>query len=143
MGEVLVRVIDAYIYCFNENKLNFLTLKRSKTKIYEHLWQGVAGKIEKGETASQTAIRELKEELSINAIVEQKVMQYVHKYKNTLYDISFFEINSFNGEVKMNVHDEIKWVDIFSLKDFVFISGDLLFIDKLLNNPSILNGLNK
>ena len=62
MGEVIVRVIDAYIYHYNEDKLRFLILKRSKKKIYEYLWQGVAGKIEKGENASQTAIRELKEE---------------------------------------------------------------------------------
>ena len=65
MGEVLVRVIDAYIYHYSKDKLSFLILKRSKTKIYEHLWQGVAGKIEKGETASQTAIRELKEETGL------------------------------------------------------------------------------
>ena len=65
MGEVLVRVIDAYVYCYNEDKLRFLIMKRSKTKIYEHLWQGVAGKIEKDETAWQAAIRELKEETSL------------------------------------------------------------------------------
>ena len=116
---------------------------RSKKDQGGGLWEFPGGKIELEESDVNAIIRELKEELGINAIVEQKVMQYVHKYKNTLYDISFFEINSFNGEVKMNVHDEIKWVDIYSLKDFVFISGDLLFIDKLLNNPSILNGLNK
>ena len=116
---------------------------RSKKDQGGGLWEFPGGKIELEESDINAIIRELKEELGINAIVEQKVMQYVHKYKNTLYDISFFEINSFNGEVKMNVHDEIKWVDIYSLKDFVFISGDLLFIDKLLNNPSILNGLNK
>ena len=116
---------------------------RSKKDQGGGLWEFPGGKIELEESDVNAIIRELKEELGINAIVEQKVMQYVHKYKNTLYDISFFEINSFNGEVKMNVHDEIKWVDIYSLKDFVFISGDLLFIGKLLNNSSILNGLNK
>ena len=47
MGEVLVRVIDAYVYCYNENKLRFLIMKRSKTKIYEHLWQGVAERSKK------------------------------------------------------------------------------------------------
>ena len=116
---------------------------RSKKDQGGGLWEFPGGKIELEESDVNAIIRELKEELGINAIVEQKVMQYVHKYKNTLYDISFFEINSFNGEVKMNVHDEIKWVDLSNLKDYVFISGDLLFIDKLLNNPSILNGLNK
>ena len=116
---------------------------RSKKDQGGGLWEFPGGKIELEESDINAIIRELKEELGINAIVEQKVMQYVHKYKNTLYDISFFEINSFNGEVKMNVHDEIKWIDLSNLKDYVFISGDLLFIDKLLNNPSILNGLNK
>ena len=48
MEKILVRVIDAYIYNYKEDELKFLILKRSKTKIYEHLWQGVAGKIEKG-----------------------------------------------------------------------------------------------
>jgi dATP pyrophosphohydrolase len=37
-------------------------MKRNTGKQYEHLWQGVAGKIEKGETAWQAIIRELKEE---------------------------------------------------------------------------------
>ena len=49
MTKVLVRVIDAYVYFYENKKLRFLMLKRSKTKIYENLWQGVAGKIEKNE----------------------------------------------------------------------------------------------
>ena len=65
MAEILVRVIDAYVYNYKKNELKFLILKRSKTKIYEHLWQGVAGKIEKGETAWQASIRELKEETGL------------------------------------------------------------------------------
>ena len=84
MGEVLVRVIDAYIYCYNKDKLSFLILKRSKTKIYEHLWQGVAGKIEKGETASQTAIRELKEE---TGLVPYRM--FVADHVSTFYESNF------------------------------------------------------
>ena len=116
---------------------------RSKKDQGGGLWEFPGGKIELEESDINAVIRELKEELGIDVSVEQKVMQYIHKYKNTLYDISFFEINSFKGEVKMNVHDEIKWVDLSTLKNYVFISGDLLFIDKLSDNPSILNCLNK
>ena len=68
MTEVLVRVIDAYVYYYESNKLSFLLLKRSRTKIYEYLWQGVAGKIEKNELAWQAALRELKEETGINEV---------------------------------------------------------------------------
>ena len=88
MGEVLVRVIDAYIYHYSKDKLSFLILKRSRTKIYEHLWQGVAGKIEKGETASQTAIRELKEE---TGLVPYRM--FVADHVSTFYESNFDQIN--------------------------------------------------
>ena len=116
---------------------------RSKKDQGGGLWEFPGGMIELEESELSALIRELKEELGINVSVQQKVMQYIHRFKNTLYDISFFEINSFEGEVKMNVHDAIRWVDLGSLKDYLFISGDLLFIDKLIDDPYILNSFKK
>ena len=66
MPEIKVRVVDCYVYHQMDGAIQFLILKRNKDKLYEHLWQGVAGKIEKGEKAWQTAIRELKEETALN-----------------------------------------------------------------------------
>ena len=66
MAKMKIRVIDAYIYKKNNAGIDFLILKRAHTKIYEHLWQGVAGKIESGEEAWEAAIRELKEETSVS-----------------------------------------------------------------------------
>ena len=116
---------------------------RSKNDQGGGLWEFPGGKIELEESGKDAVIRELKEELGINASVKQKVMQYVHRHQNILYDISFFEINSFIGEVKMNVHDDIRWVGLSSLKDYLFISGDLLFIDKVIEDPFILNSYKK
>ena len=62
MTKITTRVVDCYVYNLIDSEPSFLILKRNKNKIYEHLWQGVAGKIEQGEAAWQTAIRELKEE---------------------------------------------------------------------------------
>ena len=124
-----------------ENKI--LIGLRSKRDQGGGLWEFPGGKIELEESDKNAVIRELKEELGINAYVKQKVMQYVHRHKNILYDISFFEINSFIGEVKMNVHDDIRWVGLSSLKDYLFISGDLLFIDKVIEDPFILNSFKK
>ena len=53
MPELSVRVIDAYVYCNTEEGLRFLLLKRASSKIYEHLWQGVAGKIENPGTRNE------------------------------------------------------------------------------------------
>ena len=68
MPKVVVRVIDAYVFNRKNKEIRFLLLKRAKTKIYEHLWQGVAGKIEAGETSWEAAIRELKEETGFEPV---------------------------------------------------------------------------
>ena len=65
MPNIEVRVIDAYVYRTTSAGLLFLVLKRAKTKMYEHIWQGVAGKIEDGETSWEAATRELKEETGL------------------------------------------------------------------------------
>ena len=66
MANIKVRVVDCYVYQQTDKGLKFLILKRNEKKLYEHLWQGVAGKIEKDEQAWQTAIRELKEETGLD-----------------------------------------------------------------------------
>lgn len=68
-------------------------------------------------------------------------MQYLHRFKNLIYDISFFEVISFKGSIKKIVHDELEWVDLDSIKNYNFISGDLLIIDRLINEPSLVKGL--
>ena len=52
---ITVRVVDAYVFRQIFVGYKFLLLKRADTKMYEHLWQGVAGKIENGESAWQAA----------------------------------------------------------------------------------------
>ena len=68
MTKILVRVIDAYVFRQTDEGLKFLLLKRAKTKMYEHLWQGVAGKMEGDEKAWEAAIRELMEESGFKPI---------------------------------------------------------------------------
>ena len=83
----------------------------------------------------------LNEELDIVVHKPKKVMQYLHRFKNLIYDIHFFEVISFKGSVKNKVHDELKWTDLASINNYNFISGDLLIIEGLINNPSLIKGL--
>ena len=105
------------------------------------MWEFPGGKIELNESSENAIKREMREELDIEVIVNQKIMKYSHRFKNTIYEISFFEINKFFGSIKKNVHDDLRWVELASLKKYRFISGDLLFIDRILANPTLLNGL--
>ena len=105
------------------------------------LWEFPGGKIEIDESSEEAVIRELNEELDIVVHKPKKVMQYLHRFKNLIYDISFFEVISFKGSIKNKVHDELKWTDLASINNYNFISGDLLIIEGLINNPSLIKGL--
>ena len=105
------------------------------------LWEFPGGKIEIDESSEEAVIRELNEELDIVVHKPKKVMQYSHRFKNLIYDISFFEVISFKGSIKKIVHDELKWVDLASINDYNFISGDLLIIEGLINKSSLVKGL--
>ena len=105
------------------------------------LWEFPGGKIENNESSEEAVIRELREELDIVVHKPKKVMQYLHRFKNLIYDISFFEVASFKGSIKNIVHDELKWTDLASINNYNFISGDLLIIEGLINNPSLIKGL--
>ena len=105
------------------------------------MWEFPGGKIELNESSEIAIKRELREELDIEATVNQKIMKYSHRFKNTIYEISFFEINKFTGSIKKNVHDDLRWIELASLKKYRYISGDLLLIDRILANPTLLNGL--
>ena len=105
------------------------------------LWEFPGGKIEIDESSENAVIRELSEELDIIVRKQKKIMQYLHRFKNLIYDISFFEVISFKGSIKNKVHDELKWTDLASINNYNFISGDLLIIERLINKPSLVKGL--
>ena len=92
MAKMETRVIDAYVYRKTPKGIKYLILKRAKTKIYEHLWQGVAGKIEKGEEAWEAAIRELKEETNLTPVtmfIADHVSQFYEPPKTNTIKIYF------------------------------------------------------
>ena len=105
------------------------------------LWEFPGGKIEIDESSEDAVIRELNEELDIVVNKPKKIMQYLHRFNILIYDISFFEVVSFKGSIKKIVHDELKWVDLGSINNYNFISGDLLIIEGLMNKPSLVKGL--
>ena len=114
MTKVLVRVVDVYVYYYENKNLKFLILKRSKKKIYENLWQGVAGKIEENEFAWQTAIRELKEETGLNPFkmfVVDYVSKFYEKHGDRINIVPVFGIEVKNKNVVLSdEHCKYQWL---------------------------------
>ena len=127
MVDILVRIIDAYIFRQTDDRLNFLLLKRAETKIYKHLWQGVAGKIEEGETASEAAIRELKEETGFDPVrmfVADHVSKFYEVHGDRINLVPVFGIEVDREDVTISEeHCEFKWVNFETARDTLIWKG--------------------
>lgn len=127
MPKVVVRVIDAYVFNRKNKEIRFLLLKRAKTKIYEHLWQGVAGKIEAGETSWEAAIRELKEETGFEPVrifVADHVSKFYEAHGDRVNLVPVFGIEVDDEEVILSdEHCEFKWVDFNTAHQTLIWSG--------------------
>ena len=127
MPKVVVRVIDAYVFNRKNKEIRFLLLKRAKTKVYEHLWQGVAGKIEAGEAAWEAATRELKEETGFEPVrifVADHVSKFYEAHGDWVNMVPVFGIEVEDEEVILSdEHCEFKWVDFNTAHQTLIWSG--------------------
>ena len=116
MNQIKVRVVDCYVYRRTDDGILFLLKKRNLNKIYEHLWQGVAGKIEEGETSSEAAIRELKEETGlspVNMFVADHVSKFYEVHRDRINLVPVFGIEVDSEIINLSEeHISYKWVDI-------------------------------
>ena len=127
MADITIRVVDCYVFRQTDDDLSFLLLKRNKDKLYEHLWQGVAGKIEGNETASEAAIRELKEETGLEPIrmfVADHVSRFYESHQDWINLVPVFGIEVDSAEIKLSEeHVDCKWVDIYKALDTLVWRG--------------------
>jgi len=111
---ITVRVVDVYVFRKVENKICFLLLKRANNKIYEHLWQGVAGKIETGESACQAALRELEEETGLkpkHMFIADHVSKFYEQIGDRINLVPVFGIEVESEEVRLSdEHTEFRWM---------------------------------
>ena len=141
MANIVSRVIDAYVFRRTEEGFRFLILKRSETKLYEHLWQGVAGKIEEGETAPEAAIRELKEETGLDPkmmFVADHVSHFYEVHGDRINLVPVFGIEVDSDDITLShEHCEYKWVTLEDALDHLVWNGQKKGIQVV--NEMILN----
>jgi 8-oxo-dGTP diphosphatase len=95
-------------------------------------WEFPGGKVEQGETPQQGLVRELREELQIEASVGSELARYEHEYPSgSRVHLLFFAIPAFTGQVKGQVYEQIQWVEVHLLPTLDFLDGDFDFVRRL------------
>lgn len=106
--------------------------QRRKADRHSLKWEFPGGKVEPGETPQQALVRELREELHIEAQVGTELARYEHDYPSgSRVHLLFFSVNQFSGEPEAQVFEQIRWADLRELPEFDFLEGDFDFVRRL------------
>lgn len=88
-------------------------------------WEFPGGKIEQGESAEQALVRELNEELGIDAKVGPLVTRIRHNYRHGgAVDLQFFAVREFTGELENRIFAQLKWTKLEELPEYDFLPAD-------------------
>ena len=110
-----------------------LIAQRSASGRHPLKWEFPGGKLEPGESDRDALVRELREELGIEAELGAEFARYEYSYpgKSPILLI-FFEINSWTGViVNCGVFEKLIWETAHNLPKYNFLEGDLLLIELL------------
>lgn len=109
-----------------------LICQRRKGDPHELKWEFPGGKVEPGEEPRTALVRELREELAIEAEIGPEMLRYEFQYpgKKAILLI-FFPVRRFAGEPKNLVFAATKWERPERLPDYDFLDGDIDFVNRL------------
>jgi 8-oxo-dGTP diphosphatase len=106
--------------------------QRKKGDKHSLKWEFPGGKVEAGESPRQALVRELREELLIEATIGDEIARYEHDYPSgSRVHLLFFAVKEFTGEPIARVFEQIEWADLSALPEIDFLQGDIDFVRRL------------
>ena len=102
----------------------YLIVKRNKNKHLGLKWEFPGGKVQESETFKAALLREIKEELNIIIILQDKIAE--EKYKDEKIDIvlHYFLCTQEDGTIELNEHEDLAWVEKKDFDKYNFAEGD-------------------
>jgi 8-oxo-dGTP diphosphatase len=97
-------------------------------------WEFPGGKVEAGEESRDALVRELREELGIEARIGNEIERYDFSYSaGHVTRLIFFHVTEFTGEPANLDFAQIAWVERRRLPEYDFLEGDVEFVRRLAN----------
>ncbi len=115
-----------------EKEGKILVGQRKKNDRHGLKWEFPGGKVEFGESPHEALVRELREELGIDAVIGEEVIRYEYSYGGKPPILLIFKrVREYEGNPYSYEFEEIRWVEPQEMPGFDFLDGDLDFVRRL------------
>lgn len=109
-----------------------LICQRKEGRRHSLKWEFPGGKVEPGERFPEALVRELREELAIDAKPGEELGRYETRYGNgSAMRLIFFRVTEFTGEPVNTEFERMVWEHREKLLEYDFLAGDVEFVRKL------------
>lgn len=108
-----------------ENKI--LIAKRNYGSL-AGFWEFPGGKLEGGETDEECLCRELKEELSVDIIVEEYLGRETFSVDETEYEVLLYRATLLQEGLQLRVHSQLTWVEKDKLLQYKLAPVDVKLV---------------
>lgn len=134
-GSAGVYAVVAAAVITDKSTGRFLLCRRPESKADALLWEFPGGKTEKGESTRDALVRECKEELGADVVVEEHVADISGRKQKGSILVSFFFVQADTEAIRALEHKEMRWVTLrqaMSLelcaadKEFLLRAGDIV-----------------
>ena len=114
------------------NNGHVLACQRKRDGIYPLKWEFPGGKLENSEAPEAAVVRELREELGIDAVVDRQFHRQEWVYTSVqadtrtegAFDVFYFLIRSFDGKPVNRAFEDIRWVTPGELESMDILEGN-------------------
>jgi 8-oxo-dGTP diphosphatase len=118
------------------HKDRILVTQRSATMPLPLKWEFPGGKVEAEETAEQSLVREIKEELDLDVKVVSALSPTIHKYGTKTIRLIPFVCRIVSGEITLHEHQEYRWLKADELLSLDWAEADLPVVYEIVDlNP--------
>lgn len=109
--------------------------QRPEGKDLAGLWEFPGGKQENNETIQECIMREIREELCVDCEVKEFLLDVTKEYAHGEFKLMVYKTKIVDVEnLKAMVHQDLRWVTVSELNDYVFPPADVEIIEYLVNN---------
>ncbi|MBR8537104.1 (deoxy)nucleoside triphosphate pyrophosphohydrolase [Carboxylicivirga sediminis] len=114
-----------------------LAALRSRQMSQSWKWEFPGGKIDKGETAEECVIREIKEELNILITVSESLTPTIHSYPDKTIELIPFICSIKEGTVTAVEHEKVSWFSLEELKSLNWADADLPVMEEFVKRQVV------